>query len=97
MSETVAAIRRESVKYQCIADQTEGVARRLNLAKAITYEALAGIFEDPEKRAELFRMATGKPKLRLVSDESGRHEAKPPIVLDRVSALLTSLWLDYHD
>lgn len=36
MSENIAAIRRESVKYECIADQIDGHARMLSLAKAVT-------------------------------------------------------------
>lgn len=97
MSENIAAIRRESVKYECIADQTDGDARKLNLAKAITYEAIAGILEDPEKLAELFRIATGKPNLRLVSSETFESASQISSVPDRVSILLESLWSDFHD
>jgi hypothetical protein len=97
MSENIAAIRRESVKYECIADQIEGHARKLSIAKAITYEVVADILEDPEKMEELFRLATGKPNLRLVTTKESGSDLQKSIFPDRVSALLDSLWSDFHD
>lgn len=97
MSENIAAIRRESAKHECIADQTDGDARRLNLAKAITYETIAGILEDPKKRSELFRIATGKPNLRLVSPGFCEDASQIFPVSDRVLVLLESLSRDPHD
>ena len=91
MSENIAAIRRESVKYECIADQTEGEVRKLNLAKAITFEALADILEDPKKRAELFRIATGKPRLQVVSDNTVKDEPEGCMESDRTLVLLKLL------
>lgn len=92
MNKSVIAIRRESVKHECIADQADGDKRRLNLAKAITYEAIAAILEDPEKRAELFKVATGKPSLRLVGKMPFEEGSSLLNLSDRASVLLESLW-----
>ena len=96
MRESIAVIRRESVKFECIADQTEGEARKLSLAKAITFEALAGILEDPKQRAELFRIATGKPRLQVVSDNTVRNEPRESADLDRTLTLLKALLAEKH-
>lgn len=97
MDKSIIAIRRESVKYECIANQAEGDERRLSLAKAITYEAIAAILEDPEKRAELFRVATGKPRLRLVGKMPFEQGSSLINLSDRASVLLESLWLGRLD
>jgi len=94
MRKSIAAFRRESVKFECIADQTEGEARQLNLAKAITFEALAGILEDPKKRAELFRVATGKPRMQVVSDNTAENRPEESGDLDRSLILLKTLLSD---
>jgi hypothetical protein len=69
MSENIKAIRREGQKYACLAAQTEGETQKAHFVQAVMCDALAGILEDPEKRAELFRIITGKPNLRLVRNE----------------------------
>lgn len=69
MSKNIQAIRREGQKYACLAAQTEGETQKAHFVQAVMCDALAGILEDPEKRAELFRIITGKPKLRLVHNE----------------------------
>ena len=96
MSENIAAIRRESVKYECIADRTEGEVRRLHLAKAITFEALAGILESPKMRAELLRVATGKPRLQVVSDNTVGEKPERSPASDRALALLQTLLAERH-
>ena len=92
MNTSILAIRRESVKHECIANQTDGDKRRLSLAKAITYEVIAAILEDPEKRAELFKVATGKPSLRLVGKKPFEEGFSLLNLSDRASVLLESLW-----
>lgn len=69
MSENIRAIRREGQKYACLAAQTEGETQKAHFVQAVICDALAGILEDPEKRAKLFGIFTGKPKLRLVQNE----------------------------
>lgn len=69
MSKNIQAIRREGQKYACLAAQTEGETQKAHFVQAVMCDALAGILEDPEKRAELFRIIAGKPKLRLVHNE----------------------------
>lgn len=68
----------------------------MNLAKAITFEALAGILEDLKQRAELFRIATGKPRLQVVSDNTVRNEPRESADLDRTLTLLKALLADKH-
>lgn len=93
MNENIAAIRRESIKYECIADQVEGDARRLNIAKAITFETLAGILEDPMKRAELFSLATDKPRLKIIPENADVMKLNMSTVSNRVVILLETLYL----
>ena len=69
MSENIQAIRREGQKYACLAAQTEGETQKAHFVQAVICDALAGILEDPEKREELFRIITGKPKLCLVHNK----------------------------
>jgi hypothetical protein len=69
MSENIKAIRREGQKHACLAAQTEGEAQKAHFVQAVICDALAGICEDPEKRAELLRIILGKPNLRLVWNE----------------------------
>jgi hypothetical protein len=69
MSQNIEAIRREGRKYACLAAQTEGDTQKAHFVQAVMCDAIAGILEDPEKRASLFGIFMGKPKLRLVYNE----------------------------